>query len=364
MITRRRLAGLLLVVLTGSAVLGQGQTQPAGKKSDKPAKAELKEPTSRELLAWLDETIDLKRYQQQQTLQEILDKFIADFAARGKELPVLVDKTAFREEHPDAPDVTDVPVRFPDTPRRMTFGRALRYALSRVPTDNATFLVRGGTLEITTLDRAAPAQMFEALITASFDKRPLAEALEALADQTGANIVVDPRVAEKALAPVSATFRNNISLETGVRLLAEMAGLRVRVERGEVLFVSGPPQGGKEKKADLHFRSRPLKFAVEELAEWSGSNVILDPQATYEVPRQVPGTGIPAPDLRCYGDTKVAGVILAGTSPRNAALILAELAGLEVVFMEDLAVLTTAERAKEARSRMPKEPAQRTGTPK
>lgn len=201
---RRRLAGLLLVVLVGITVAGQGHTQPAdapgGTKPDKPAKVGLKAPTSRELLAWLEETVDLKPYQQQHSLREFVDKLIADFAARGKELPVLVDTAAFRQENPDAPAVTEVLVRFPDSPRRMTLGRALRYVLSRVPTENATFLIRAGTLEITTLDRAAPAQMFEALITASFDKRPLVEVLEALADQTGANIIVDPRVGEKGMA--------------------------------------------------------------------------------------------------------------------------------------------------------------------
>ena len=62
-----------------------------------------------------------------------------------------------------------------------------------------------------------------------------------MADQTGATIVIDPRVANKALAPVSANVRTAITLEAAIHLLSWMADLQMSVD-GDIIFIT-------EKKA-------------------------------------------------------------------------------------------------------------------
>ena len=75
-------------------------------------------------------------------LKEALALFMEKFAAKGKDLPILVDVQAFEEENPDAEKVYDTVVKFPAHPKRMTMGTALRLALAKVKTNNATYLIR------------------------------------------------------------------------------------------------------------------------------------------------------------------------------------------------------------------------------
>jgi hypothetical protein len=117
--------------------------------------------------------------------------------------------------------------------KNVTVERVLRKLLSRIPSaSGATFMIRREAIEITT----GAAQATEVwpmgytgprlpLVSAAFDKKPLNEALKDLARQSGMNVVVDARVAEKAKSPVSARFLNT-PLDTAVRILADMADLK------------------------------------------------------------------------------------------------------------------------------------------
>jgi hypothetical protein len=352
----------VLVLLLAAACLAQPPARkpgpPGGGKEQAAAKGEKKDPTTRELLRWLEEPLDVKPYQSAMSLKEVLEGFTKAFAAKGKDLPLLVDDNAFKEANPDAADVYDSPVKFAPLPRWMKFEAALRMALSKIPTNNATFLVRRGYIEITTLERGGPARLLEERVAATFGKRPLAEALEELADMTGATIVVDPRVGDKAQTPITARFRNTISLEAAVRLLGEMAGLQVRVDEENVLFITSSPKAGpRDKQADLSLRGRPLELAVRDLASWSGASVILDPRA--ESPAEYgppfPGvTGIP-PSTTPSARLPVSAVFKPGTSPRAAATILAKMVGLEAVALDNAVYVTTPKVAQEMRGRAPKQ---------
>ncbi|MCI0457824.1 MAG: hypothetical protein L0Z62_12720 [Gemmataceae bacterium] len=181
----------------------------------------------RHMRALLDEMIDMKAFQEQPTLKETLTLLVGKVKDAGKELTILVNVDAFREENPDAPDVYDTVVRFPSAPRRMSVGNALRFALSRVPTANATFLVRVGHLEVTTLKEANLKRMLGQRILAAFDRRPLGEALDELWARTGVTVTVDARASEKLKLPVTAAFGNDVTLEAALRMLTDMADLRV-----------------------------------------------------------------------------------------------------------------------------------------
>jgi hypothetical protein len=356
--------GLVPVLVLLLTIPCQGQA-PArvGKEKKTAAKGEKKDPTTRELLQWLEETLDVTPYQSAMTLKEVLDQFTKAFAAKGKDLPIFLDENPFKEENPDAGDLYDTPVKFRPRPRRIKFETALRFALSKIGTNNATFLVRRGCIEITTLERGGPARLLEERVTATFIKRPLAEALEELADMTGATIILDPRVGDKAQTPITARFRNTISLEGAVRLLAEMAGLTVRLDEEIVIFITGRSKDGpRDKQGELRLRHRPLYLALKDLAAWAETTIILDPRAESEVvnPRlfgmglPLFGTGILDPPVY-RAKLPVSAAIKAGTSARAAAAMLAAMVGLEAVPIDNAVFVTTRYIALEMRGQAPKQ---------
>jgi hypothetical protein len=88
-------------------------------------------------------------------------------------------------------------------------------------------------------------------VTIDLDKADFATALKQLARDTGTNLILDSRLGKEANHPV--TFQaEDVPLETAVRLMAEMVGLKpVRV--GNVLFVANEANGTKLRNdPDLH----------------------------------------------------------------------------------------------------------------
>src|SRR5262249_20157965 len=70
-------------------------------------------------------------------------------------------------------------------------------------------------------------------------KQPLQDALRKLADEENVNIVLDPRVGDKAKAEVTATL-DDVLVGTPLRLLADMADLKV-VAVNNVYYVTTKP---------------------------------------------------------------------------------------------------------------------------
>jgi len=132
----------------------------------------------------------------------------------------------------------------------------LQHVLNQVPPNGGTYLIRRGFIEITTRTAALTEQLVQRQVTAKFDKRPLDEALEELADATGASVLVDGRLADKAKTPITATFKNNLSLEAAVGLLANMADLKA------VVIESGLYVTTKENAAALQAEQKHKKPKV------------------------------------------------------------------------------------------------------
>jgi hypothetical protein len=261
--------GIILAGMSGQVL---GQKKSPDKES--PRKAGPQAPS-----AVLEEPIDMAAISQGElNLKELLAHVRDRLAAKGKELPIFVDALAFKQENPDAQGIYDTAVRFDPIPKKQKLGMILRQALGRVQTNNATFLLRGGLIEITTFERAKPESLLGFPITARFNKHPLDEAIDELSDLSGATIIIDSRVGDKAKAPVSASFKNTITLESAVRLLAEMADLQAEM-RDNILFITGKAKGeGAPQKSALHFKGRRLDLALRDLANWSGANIVLDPR--------------------------------------------------------------------------------------
>jgi hypothetical protein len=89
--------------------------------------------------------------------------------------------------------------------------------------------------------------------------RPLAEVLKGLADQTGANVVLDSRPGKKLTDAAVTLKADDVPLETAVRLTAEVGGYSV-VRMGNVLFVTTADRADKLRPdADRPFApSAPL----------------------------------------------------------------------------------------------------------
>jgi hypothetical protein len=183
--------------------------------------------------------MDMKDFQQPMSLKEALGLLYEQLNADGKEWPILVDADAFREEYPDDPDIYETQVRIPPFPRKMSIGQVLRLALSKVPRNNATFFVYPDRIEITTLKRGAVEYKLKQRVVAAFDNRKLSQALRELSDMTATTIIIDSRVGDKQDRLVSASFLHDVNLAGAVRVLSEMADLKVVVLDG-VIFVTTP----------------------------------------------------------------------------------------------------------------------------
>ena len=118
---------------------------------------------------------------------------------------------------------------------------------------------------------------------------PFAAAAKQLAAETGANVVVDPRLKDKADAKVTLKL-DDVPLETAVRLLAEVAELRA-VRMNNVLFVTTPERAEKLRPdADGPVPASPVN---PPFLGGPGAPVAL-PAVAGPVPVQIPAPPPPA----------------------------------------------------------------------
>jgi type II secretory pathway component GspD/PulD (secretin) len=121
-------------------------------------------------------------------------------------------------------------------------GKTLRSFLARY---NLAYVILSDRVLITN-EQLATMRQLQQRVTLDLEKVPLREALNKLRRETGANLVIDPSVADKAKGPVTLEL-DDTPLEAGVRLLAEMAGLKA-VPLGNVLFVTTDEKATKIRR--------------------------------------------------------------------------------------------------------------------
>jgi hypothetical protein len=240
-------AALALLVLGGSAV-------PAA------AQGTVAEARLRQILARLSDTIDMKDMQAPMTLKEALaliqDKLNAKY--KGDDvLPILVNLEAFKSEPTDSGEqIYEMQVKFPQFPRRMSVATALKVALSQVVATKATFLVRDQYVEITSVNEASLNRLLQQKVFATFDRRPFAEAIEELSAPSGVTVILDPRLADKLKAPVTATLKYDIPLEGALRLLADTVGAKLYVSEDGVYITSAANAEALEKDRKRRLEQR------------------------------------------------------------------------------------------------------------
>ena len=152
-------------------------------------------------------------------------------ALRGEaKVSITLDSVAIQQQLGFTPEQPLAPVNIDlkDVPLRAALRRVLDpYGLA--------YAVVGDSVVVSTEEGAATWQLRQR-VGVDFDRVELAVALKQIAHDTGVNLALDPRAEKEAAAKVSLQVED-MPLETAVRLLAEMAGLKA-VRVGNVLFVT------------------------------------------------------------------------------------------------------------------------------
>jgi hypothetical protein len=161
--------------------------------------------------------------------RQTLAQTVAQLSAKAK-VRIVLDVQAITGQLGSAPDGT--PVQTPMDLKDVKVRAALRTLLAPY---NLTFVIVGDSVVVTTEDAAAAQQMGQH-VSVNFDKVDLAAALKQIARETAVNIALDPRAEKEAMSKVSLQVED-VPLETAVRLLAEMAGLKP-VRADNALFVT------------------------------------------------------------------------------------------------------------------------------
>jgi hypothetical protein len=157
-----------------------------------------------------------------------------EFLGDRYDFTILVNAMAFKI--PGGKDKENVLEQHVQLPRLI--GVRLSTVLSMLSAQiNGTFLVHNDHIELTTFPHTR-AELWSSpivnrgdglimaqMVDADFDRRPLAEGLHELADQSGINVVLDARAGEKARTEVTATL-SHVPVDTAVQVLADMAGLK------------------------------------------------------------------------------------------------------------------------------------------
>ena len=96
---------------------------------------------------------------------------------------------------------------------------------------------------VVTTDEGLTVRQLRQLVNIDVEGKSLSEALKGLADETGANVVIDPRA--KKMADEKITLKiDDVPLESAVRLAADVGGLAV-VRMSNVLFVTTEARADK-----------------------------------------------------------------------------------------------------------------------
>ncbi len=185
--------------------------------------------------------IETKDFQEPMPLKQAMLLLSQKFAAKGLDLSILIDAGRFaKPSGADAVDIGNDEVHLPYSPKVLTTGKALQLFISQVKTAKAAMLLRNGMVEIVPQADATPAGLLRSKVQAHFEKTPLVDAVRRLSYLSGASIMLDPRLKETAQTPITADFRGDLSLESALRSVADMADVRIVPLTDGGIYVTTP----------------------------------------------------------------------------------------------------------------------------
>jgi hypothetical protein len=257
---------VLWAALVGSLLIG-GPAVAQGKK-----KIDLHELLARE--------IETKNFNTPMSLQDFVRLFYDIQSSAGLEFPIVIDAASFQME--GVAEVFNAQVALSSNPRTMPASKALQMAVDQLPGGGA-FILRNGAVEIVHRHAATLKVMLWQKVLLKLDEAPLADALARIAEQSGVSIVVDPRAKDKRQTPISADFRGDATVESALRMVANMADLKiVLMDRG--VFVTTPENATlMEKELDKRRKDRETEDDQDPRARGLGGAASLrlrtNPQA-------------------------------------------------------------------------------------
>ena len=248
---RKTAACSLLLALVALSICGSQPkpTKTPTRPPSPPATVEHHSPsTPRQWQAVLEKPVSLNKGIDPMPLKEALESLQDLF-----NVSLLVDNQSFRIDISED-DVESKQVKLPKMVD-VRFRTVLRLLADQLP--QATYLVLGDHIEITTLNRARPeywqgtvnrlGRPVLPLVYAQFENTPLSEALNQLADISDVTIVLDGGVnAGYAAKPVTLCLRN-VPADVAARSMALSVGLDA-VMIDNVLFVTSSVHAKKLQK--------------------------------------------------------------------------------------------------------------------
>ncbi len=143
----------------------------------------------------------------------------------------------------------------------MRIANVLDWINTHVETRNATFIVRRGVIEITTISHAKPESLLADRVVVAFNGRSLDQAIDYLSDQSGVTMILDPTLGPRLKTPITAAFRNDVSVWSAVHMVAHLAGLRVVSSDGG-LYITSPAKAGTLTRQLMTQQVLRLRFAA------------------------------------------------------------------------------------------------------
>jgi hypothetical protein len=234
--TRRALpAGVL--VLAWIVLPAAAPAAPAGSPTESKPKVESSAEKVRKILDQVGENVEI--------IDQPLELAIAQLHELTK-LNFVLDRLTIQQMGVD-PSSAAVNLKL----QNVKWRTALRTMLGQY---NLNYAIVGETVVVTSEDMAMVRQMRQR-VNIDLDRVQMSAALKQLARDTSTNLLVDGRALKEAQTPVTLQLED-VPLETAVRLLAEMAGLKpVRV--GNVLFVTTKGNAA-EMRTDADLVPQPM----------------------------------------------------------------------------------------------------------
>jgi hypothetical protein len=220
-LSRRAVGALVLALLLGSILVARSAPVAEGQAPKGT------ETTAEKIRKDLDKSVTIEITDQPLTLamNQLRDQ---------TRINIVVDRLMLNQMGLD-PESVPISVNLKDV--------KLRTALRTILTpQNLSFAVVGDTIIVST-DEACMHRQMRQRVNVDVEKADLAGALRKLARETGTNVVIDPKSAKEATTPVTLQL-DDVPLDTAVRLMTEMAGLKA-VRVGNVLYVCSKAQAAE-----------------------------------------------------------------------------------------------------------------------
>lgn len=268
----RRALPVGVLALAGVVFPAPAPAAPAGSAVGPRPKAESAAEKVRRTLDQVADTIDVT--------DQSLELAVAQFHELTK-LNFVLDRLTIQQLSID-PSSAPVNLKL----QNVKWKTALRTMLGQY---NLNYAIVGETVVITSDDMAMVRQMRQR-VSVDLERVQMGQALKQLARETATNLLVDTRALKEAQTPVTLQL-DDVPLETAVRLLAEMAGLKpVRV--GNVLFVTTKPNAAEMRAdADLVPPAQPGQPTPDMVVP----NVILQGGGALPAPLQKAAPAPPVP---------------------------------------------------------------------